>query len=136
MRLGRHPKNTTRVVFDMEGVESYSVFTLYNPFRMVIDFKAGAPAVCRRRGRPALHRSRHPWQLPAVPIGTSLPGPTVSAPVAAPKVPRDGADASLKPLPSRALVAPALIAAGAFRRRMRTGSSRCLASSAWACRAS
>ena len=42
VRLGRHPKNTTRVVFDMQGVDSYSVFTLYNPFRMVIDFKTGA----------------------------------------------------------------------------------------------
>ena len=44
IRLGRHPKNTTRIVFDMEGVDSYSVFTLYDPYRLVIDFKPRGPA--------------------------------------------------------------------------------------------
>lgn len=44
IRLGRHP-NATRVVMDMVGAESYSVFTLYDPFRLVIDFKrSAAPA--------------------------------------------------------------------------------------------
>ena len=56
IRLGRHPQNTTRIVMDMEGVESYSVFTLYNPFRVVVDFtRTGAGddrvsgSCCRRR---------------------------------------------------------------------------------------
>ncbi len=47
IRLGRHPQTVTRVVFDMEGVDTYSVFTLYSPYRLVIDFKtvaSGAPA--------------------------------------------------------------------------------------------
>ena len=45
IRLGRHPQNTTRVVMDMKGVDSYSVFTLYHPFRVVVDFhRAGAAA--------------------------------------------------------------------------------------------
>ena len=44
IRLGRRPENTTRVVFDLTGVESYSVFTLYNPFRVVVDFRTAAPA--------------------------------------------------------------------------------------------
>ena len=48
IRLGRHPKSTTRIVFDMEGVESYSVFTLYSPYRLVIDFKPQAAAVAER----------------------------------------------------------------------------------------
>jgi N-acetylmuramoyl-L-alanine amidase len=39
IRLGRHPQSTTRIVFDMQGVDSYSIFTLYSPFRLVIDFK-------------------------------------------------------------------------------------------------
>jgi N-acetylmuramoyl-L-alanine amidase len=42
IRLGRHPKHTTRVVMDLESVEAYSVFTLYNPFRLVVDFKRDA----------------------------------------------------------------------------------------------
>ncbi|HXG56167.1 MAG TPA: N-acetylmuramoyl-L-alanine amidase, partial [Vicinamibacterales bacterium] len=41
IRLGRHP-NATRVVMDMQGAESYSVFTLYEPFRLVVDFKRAA----------------------------------------------------------------------------------------------
>jgi N-acetylmuramoyl-L-alanine amidase len=56
IRLGRHPRNTTRVVVDMEGVDRYSVFTLYNPFRLVIDFQrsaAGAPASPSAQAPPA-----------------------------------------------------------------------------------
>ena len=45
IRLGRHPNSTTRIVFDMEGVDTYSVFTLYSPYRLVIDFKPQTPAV-------------------------------------------------------------------------------------------
>ncbi len=37
IRLGRHPNNTTRIVLDLENVSRYSVFTLYNPYRIVID---------------------------------------------------------------------------------------------------
>jgi N-acetylmuramoyl-L-alanine amidase len=37
VRVGRHPDNTVRVVLDFEGVAKYSVFTLYSPFRLVID---------------------------------------------------------------------------------------------------
>ncbi|MEO8519892.1 MAG: N-acetylmuramoyl-L-alanine amidase [Acidobacteriota bacterium] len=44
VRLGRHPNTTTRIVFDMQGAESYSVFTLYNPVRLIIDFKTGPAA--------------------------------------------------------------------------------------------
>ena len=44
IRLGRHPQSTTRILFDMQGVDSYSVFTLYSPFRLVIDFKPQAAA--------------------------------------------------------------------------------------------
>jgi N-acetylmuramoyl-L-alanine amidase len=50
VRLGRHPKNTTRVVMDLEGVEDYSVFTLYNPFRLVVDFRRSATAAAPAAG--------------------------------------------------------------------------------------
>ena len=44
IRLGRHPNSTTRVVLDLENVARYSVFTLYNPYRIVIDAEpASAP---------------------------------------------------------------------------------------------
>ena len=44
IRLGRHPNNTTRIVLDLDGVGRYSVFTLYNPYRIVIDSERAAPA--------------------------------------------------------------------------------------------
>ena len=37
IRLGRHPENTTRVVLDLNDVESYDVYALYNPYRLVVD---------------------------------------------------------------------------------------------------
>ena len=53
IRLGRHP-NSTRVVMDMEGADSYSVFTLYDPFRLVIDFKRSATTLPAPAPPPAL----------------------------------------------------------------------------------
>jgi N-acetylmuramoyl-L-alanine amidase len=37
IRVGRHPDSKVRVVLDLEQVSRYSVFTLYSPFRLVID---------------------------------------------------------------------------------------------------
>ena len=37
IRIGRHPDSIVRVVLDLEDVAKHSVFTLYNPFRLVID---------------------------------------------------------------------------------------------------
>ena len=37
IRVGRHPNDVTRVVLDLDGVKAYSVFTLYDPFRVVVD---------------------------------------------------------------------------------------------------
>ncbi len=37
IRTGRHPDQVVRVDLDLEDVSKYSVFTLYNPFRLVID---------------------------------------------------------------------------------------------------
>ncbi len=45
IRLGRHPNSTTRVVLDLENVARYSVFTLYNPYRIVIDAERSSTAI-------------------------------------------------------------------------------------------
>lgn len=47
VRVGRRPAQSTRVVLDLEGVSRYSVFTLYTPFRIVVDLERtrGARAV-------------------------------------------------------------------------------------------
>jgi N-acetylmuramoyl-L-alanine amidase len=38
-RIGRQPDNRIRVVFDLEGATRHSVYSLYNPNRVVIDFE-------------------------------------------------------------------------------------------------
>jgi len=101
IRFGRHPQNTTRVVMDTEGVESYSVFTLYNPYRVIVDF--------RRRG--------------AVEAPPLVPGPPVSAAVSTtgfvrsepkpvppppPPAPTVVSAPPLTPLPSRPVAPPSL----------------------------
>jgi N-acetylmuramoyl-L-alanine amidase len=72
IRLGRHPQNTTRVVMDLEGVEDYSVFTLYNPFRLVIDFRQSAAAAAPAGPAPAVATGSTP---PPTPLATSGPSP-------------------------------------------------------------
>lgn len=54
IRFGRHPNNTTRIVMDLDEVESYSVFMLYNPFRLVVDFRraGGVPGTAATAGPP------------------------------------------------------------------------------------
>ena len=38
-RIGRQPDNRIRVVFDLQGATRHSVYSLYNPNRVVIDFE-------------------------------------------------------------------------------------------------
>jgi N-acetylmuramoyl-L-alanine amidase len=37
VRIGRHPNNTTRVVLDADGISRFSVYPMYEPYRLVID---------------------------------------------------------------------------------------------------
>jgi N-acetylmuramoyl-L-alanine amidase len=71
VRIGRHPNETTRVVLDVAGVTSYSVYPLYNPYRLVIDCvrppapeASAAPAVAAATTAPAV-AAKNP---PAVPV--------------------------------------------------------------------
>jgi N-acetylmuramoyl-L-alanine amidase len=66
IRLGRHPDKTVRVVLDLEGVTKHSVFTLYNPFRIVIDCE---------RSTAMRAASAAPARLPVVPPPTPVPPP-------------------------------------------------------------
>ncbi len=48
VRIGRHPNTATRVVLEAAGVSSYSVYPLYDPYRLVIDcVRVPAPVVAR-----------------------------------------------------------------------------------------
>ena len=48
IRLGRHPGQTTRVVLDIADVDSYNVYSLYNPYRLVVDTVPTASRQARR----------------------------------------------------------------------------------------
>jgi N-acetylmuramoyl-L-alanine amidase len=112
IRLGRHPQTVTRVVFDMEGVDTYSVFTLYSPYRLVIDFKTvatGAP--------PAVLAVAPVAALPATPLPTAPPIKIIDEPRTADRPPssRSGfGEASPEParprLPAEAGEARAIVA--------------------------
>jgi N-acetylmuramoyl-L-alanine amidase len=43
IRLGRHKDETTRVVMALAGVGRYTMFALYDPYRLIIDFVRGTP---------------------------------------------------------------------------------------------
>ncbi len=94
IRVGRHPDNTVRVVLDFENVAKYSVFTLYNPFRLVIDAE-----------RAAAPRAVTTAPLLAAGAPTDLPKAVLSE---QPVVPPMVTDA---PLPSAAPPAPVSAAA-------------------------
>jgi N-acetylmuramoyl-L-alanine amidase len=96
IRLGRHPNNTTRIVMDMEQIETCSVFTLSNPFRLVVDFKR-EPASTRTAGPVANGLT------PAVPgrvavDSARLPGSADSKPTTAAKD-KEAVPAAKEPVP-------------------------------------
>lgn len=73
VRIGRQADNRTRVVFDLQGAERYSVYSLYNPYRIVIDFERPAGMVAKAPAPPA-----PPAPAPA-PAPTSARAPVAPA---------------------------------------------------------
>jgi N-acetylmuramoyl-L-alanine amidase len=97
VRVGRPSPGVTRVVLDLDGAAGYSVYPLYHPFRLVVDFERATPGASPA---PALSAST----TPSVPsgAGVSTPrGPSVSAPaISAPRA------TALRPTASTASTAP------------------------------
>jgi N-acetylmuramoyl-L-alanine amidase len=53
VRIGRQADARTRVVLDLRGAGRYSVYTLYDPYRIVVDFErqgTGSDAIVARNG--------------------------------------------------------------------------------------
>ena len=105
-RLGRHPQNTTRIVFNMDGIDSYSTFTLYSPFRLVIDFKAAAPPVAITELEPIALAAREPMPLALV---ASLQAPPLTPAVVAKPSPERLPDPPSRPLASRPVASASAI---------------------------
>jgi N-acetylmuramoyl-L-alanine amidase len=92
IRVGRHPGNTVRVVLDLEEVSKYSVFTLYSPFRLVIDAER---AVGRLTSATVPASPAAPPAPPPPPV--EAPRPIVAEPISAP---------ALAPSPAAAVATP------------------------------
>jgi N-acetylmuramoyl-L-alanine amidase len=82
VRLGPRPGRATRVVLDLAGAGRHSVFTLYNPFRIVVD-------IDRRTGSPGVVAAVHTTSAPppvlraSAPVTRHVPPAVAPAPVAA-----------------------------------------------------
>ena len=67
IRVAQFSPDVARVVLDVEKIEAYSIFSLPNPFRLVIDVQGTAPTQIARTVKPALPataESRKPQQGP------------------------------------------------------------------------
>lgn len=115
IRLGRHPNSVTRIVMDMEAVDSYSVFTLYNPFRLVVDFKRAATAAAPEPAATTGTAAAPPAPRPAAEIKT-----VPASKEAVPPIPRPSATGAL------AAAVPSANANGSFSlsRQLGLGVSR------------
>jgi len=52
VRSGQFNHDTARIVFDIKFFQSYSIFSLKNPFRTIIDVRGDAPAVAKKTRKP------------------------------------------------------------------------------------
>lgn len=85
IRIGRHLDNTTRIVLDLDGVSRYSVFTLYEPYRIVIDCERTGATSSAAPARPAVRNEN--TQKPTVAAAPPPPAASVSTPAHAPIAP-------------------------------------------------
>ncbi|BCS33598.1 hypothetical protein TBR22_A28250 [Luteitalea sp. TBR-22] len=70
VRVGSHPGGIVRVVLDTQGVARHSLFTLYNPYRLVLDMYR----------EPGLTQKMPPALPPSTGVGQRLPPPLIPAP--------------------------------------------------------
>lgn len=78
IRLGTHPGGVTRVVVDTTDVARHSLFTLYNPYRLVIDLYRNASLT--RRTTPAIGTTARSNTPDVAPPMVARTGPTPPPP--------------------------------------------------------
>ncbi|MSO46369.1 MAG: N-acetylmuramoyl-L-alanine amidase [Acidobacteria bacterium] len=85
VRIGRQTDNRTRVVFDLQGAGRYSVYSLYNPYRIVVDFARTAPIVAKATAPPVAEHAVAPALKPAIaPPAKPVIAPVADKPIAPP----------------------------------------------------
>lgn len=85
LRVGRPDAQTTRVVLELAGAPRHSVFSLYHPYRVVIDLESDTPVTVP----PAPAGTERPAGPAAPPASAPAPGPV--APPAVVTVPMPSA---------------------------------------------
>lgn len=102
LRVGRHPDTITRVVLDLADSPRYSVFPLYDPFRLVVDVeRRTVGATPTASAAPAVVDAPVAAILPGAPRSTAAPAPVplpesaALPPPAGPPALMDGGDYSL-----------------------------------------
>lgn len=104
VRLGPRPGRATRVVLDLEGTGRHAVFTLYNPYRIVVD-------IDRRTGAPAVAPAPVPASLPDAPTERVRVPADEDVHPAPPVVPIPDGTSAATPLPARRAAAGAAASA-------------------------
>jgi N-acetylmuramoyl-L-alanine amidase len=72
VRIGRQTESRTRVVMDLSGAGRYSIYTLYNPYRVVVDFTRlpvappGVLALAATLPTPGVRQAAAKTEAPAV----------------------------------------------------------------------
>lgn len=75
-RVGRQADSRTRVVFDLDGAGRYSVYSLYNPYRIVIDFE-------RTKDTKTASTTKDTKDTKSTPAATPVQAPAAAPPAAA-----------------------------------------------------
>ncbi|MDO8680890.1 MAG: N-acetylmuramoyl-L-alanine amidase [Acidobacteriota bacterium] len=102
IRVGRHPDNKVRVVLDLEDVSRYSVFTLYSPFRLVIDAERTVARTAATANLAAAVSGPVPLSAPVSPVAPAVQSDVDDAPKA-----HGPAAVMIAPAPRAAAPAPA-----------------------------
>lgn len=112
VRVGRQTA-ATRVVIDLEGVTRHTVFTLYNPFRLVVECERPAGLTAAAGVARALNLPE-PSPLaaaaaapPSTPVASPKPAPVAPAPPAAPAAAPPTRPTAMAPTAASATAEPA-----------------------------
>ena len=104
IRIGTHPGGKTRVVMDTRGVARHSLFTLYNPYRLVLDMYRDAGALTQKATPPAPPNAAsapHNAGAETIVPKTSIAGTSTTRPLPPPPAPSpETTRATDTPLPS------------------------------------
>ena len=108
VRIGRQTESRTRVVMDLSSAGRYSVYTLYNPYRVVIDFTrlpvapAGVLAAAPTPSTP-VRQATAKTAAAVTPVAATAAAPVKSG---GPSLPSEPDDSPAEPPPALAAAAP------------------------------